>query len=83
MTKVYRYIQNAIPYKMIYIPSQICIFQFSFSPFFAILGTFSPITRKTYVQLTNKADHFNPLIELNLMTYTLYIYKFYLAVLEI
>ena len=44
----------------------ICVFK---SPFFAILRTFSSITREICVQIKNKIHHVNQLIEPDLMMY--------------
>ena len=47
------------------LPNKFVFLNFHLKPFFAILRTFLPIAREIYVELTNKADHFNPLIKLN------------------
>ena len=54
-------------YKMIYFSSH--KFAFSNLRFFAILRTFSSITREICVQIKNKVHHVNQLIEPDLMMY--------------
>ena len=54
-------------YKMIYFSSH--KFAFSNLRFFAILRTFSSITREICVQIKNKVHHVNQLIEPDLMIY--------------
>ena len=54
-------------YKMIYFfEPYIRVFK---SPFFAILRTFSSITREMCLQIKNKVHHVNQLIEADLMMY--------------
>ena len=48
----------------IFFKPQIRVFK---SPFFAILRTFSSITREIWVQIKNKVHHVNQLIEADLM----------------
>ena len=48
----------------IFFKLQIRVFK---SPFFAILQTFSSITREIWVQIKNKVHHVNQLIEADLM----------------
>ena len=65
LNKIHRYIPNFMLYKMIYFSSH--KFAFFKSPFFAILRTFSSITREIWVQIKNKVHHVNQLIEPDLM----------------
>ena len=67
LNEIYRYIQNFMLYKMIYFSSH--KFAFSNLRFFAILRTFSSITREICVQFKNKVHHVNQLKELDLMMY--------------
>ena len=63
LNEIHRLIQNFMLYKMIYFSS---VFK---SPFFAILRTFSTITREICVQIKDKVHHVNQLIEAALMMY--------------
>ena len=67
LKEIHRYIQNFMLYKMIYFSSH--KFEFSNLRFFAILRTFSSITREICVQIKNKVHHVNQLIEPDLMMY--------------
>ena len=63
LSKIYRYIQNFMLYKMIYFLSH----KFAFSNL--RFSTFSSITRKICVQVKNKVHHVNQLKEPDLMMY--------------
>ena len=67
LTEIHRYVQNFMHHKMIYSLSH--QFVFSNLHFFAILRTFSSITREICDEIKNKIHHVNQLIQLDLMIY--------------
>ena len=89
LSEIHRYIQNFMLYKMIYFSSH------KFASF-AILRTFSSITRKICVQIKNKVRHVNQLKEPDVMmcthmpfskknhsTHSIYLFKIFFSLLTL